>query len=249
MKLQLIRNATMKITYGGKTILTDPMLSPKDAIRSFAGIAKNPTVDLPLSIDDIVLGIDGVIVTHTHPDHYDDAAAEALSRDLPVFCQPMDIKMFQEQGYFNIISVDTTHEWEGIRLIRTGGKHGKGDILERMGDVSGFVLKSDGEPTVYWVGDSIFCGDVEKAVLKYQPDIIITHSGGATIPGFDPIIMTAEDTLVTAKSAPRAVIIAIHMEALDHCTVSREVLRLTAEAAGISTSRLIIPNDGETIEI
>ena len=28
VKIQLIRNATMKITYAGKTTLADPMLSP-----------------------------------------------------------------------------------------------------------------------------------------------------------------------------------------------------------------------------
>jgi len=30
MKIQLIRNATMKITYADRTILTDSMLPPKD---------------------------------------------------------------------------------------------------------------------------------------------------------------------------------------------------------------------------
>jgi|GEM_PF-5732917 len=35
MKIQLIRNAIMKITYGGPTFLTDPMLSPKGGVRSF----------------------------------------------------------------------------------------------------------------------------------------------------------------------------------------------------------------------
>jgi len=47
MKIQLIRNATMKLTYAGKTILTDPMLSAKNAYDPFAGVARNPTVELP----------------------------------------------------------------------------------------------------------------------------------------------------------------------------------------------------------
>ena len=37
MEIQLIRNATMKITYAGKIFLTDPMLSPKDEFNYFAG--------------------------------------------------------------------------------------------------------------------------------------------------------------------------------------------------------------------
>ena len=45
MKIQLIRNATMKITYAGRTILSDPMLAPKGDFKSFAGIARNPTIE------------------------------------------------------------------------------------------------------------------------------------------------------------------------------------------------------------
>jgi L-ascorbate metabolism protein UlaG (beta-lactamase superfamily) len=53
MELQLIRSATIKIKYAGKTILVDPMLSPKNTSAPFA-IARNPTVDLTVSIDTIL---------------------------------------------------------------------------------------------------------------------------------------------------------------------------------------------------
>jgi len=49
MKIQLIRNATMKITYAEHTILADPLLAQKDAYEPFAGIARNPTIALPLN--------------------------------------------------------------------------------------------------------------------------------------------------------------------------------------------------------
>ena len=90
MEIQLIRNATMKITYAGKTFLTDPMLSPKDEFHPFAGKARNPTVELPLTNDEILEGIESVLVTHTHPDHFDPAAGKTLPKELPVFCQPGD---------------------------------------------------------------------------------------------------------------------------------------------------------------
>ena len=99
MEIQLIRNATMKITYAGRTILTDPMLSPKDAIRSFAGIAKNPTVELPFQTEDIVTDVESVVVTHVHPDHFDKAASEALPKTIPVFCQPGDEAKLAEGGF------------------------------------------------------------------------------------------------------------------------------------------------------
>ncbi len=89
----------MKIAYAGRTILTDPMLSPKDAIRSFAGIAKNPTVELPFQINDILDGVESVVVTHFHPDHFDKTASEALPKTIPVFCQPGDEVQLAEGSF------------------------------------------------------------------------------------------------------------------------------------------------------
>ena len=116
-----------------------------------------------------------------------------------------------------------------------------------MGNVSGFVLQADGEPTVYWVGDSIWCAHVEKAIKTFQPEIVIIHSGGATSPGYDPIIMDIDQALETANASPEAIIVAIHMEALDHCPISRGNLRKRADKELKRPSRLLIPEDGEVI--
>lgn len=247
MKIQLIRNATMKISYAGRTFLTDPMLSPKDEIRSFAGIARNPTIELPLPIEEIVKGIDGVIVSHDHPDHFDKAASLALTNVVPVFCQPGDEIRLREEGFQTVVPIEDIHVWEGITITRTDGKHGKGKIIERTGEVSGFVFQANSEPTVYWVGDSIFCEEVENTINRFSPAIIITHSGGATLPGYESIIMDGEQTLAVINASQEAVVVAIHMESLDHCTVTREALRLMAEKTGMPKSRLIIPKDGEIV--
>jgi hypothetical protein len=117
-----------------------------------------------------------------------------------------------------------------------------------MGQVSGFVLQADGEPTVYWVGDSILCDEVKESISDLKPDIIITHSGGATIPDFEPIIMDADQTLdLFGMVSEEVVVVAIHLGALDHCTVSRARLRELADCRGIAENRLLIPNDGEII--
>jgi hypothetical protein len=42
--IQLVRNATLLLEYGGKKILIGPMLFPKGAIDSWVGIQINPTV-------------------------------------------------------------------------------------------------------------------------------------------------------------------------------------------------------------
>ena len=98
------------------------------------------------------------------------------------------------------------------------------------------------------MGDSIWCDPVKNTINNFKPDIIVTHSGGAKLPGFETIIMDAEQTLTTVNASANAVVVAVHLEALDHCGVSREMLRELADKAAISPSRLIIPEDGETID-
>jgi L-ascorbate metabolism protein UlaG (beta-lactamase superfamily) len=249
MQLQLIRNATMKITYAGRTLLTDPLLAPKDTYDGFAGIARNPTVDLPVPPTEICQGVEAVLISHDHPDHIDPVAVEALPKSLPLFCQPGEAEKMQARGFNTVTVIDEAHRWEKITLTRTGGAHGRGAILKRMGAVSGFVLQAENEPTLYWVGDSVWCEAVETAIATHRPDIIITHSGGATLPGFDPILMDAHETLCLVEAAPDAVVVAIHMEALDHCPVTRMELRQRADDAGIAPSRLMIPADGEIIRL
>lgn len=249
MQLRLIRNATMKITYAGHTLLTDPMLSPKAAFDGFAGIARNPTVDLPVSVEEILNEVEAIVVSHDHPDHIDPAAIAAIPNEMPILCQPGDVVKLGEHGFRNVTAIENSLSWKGLTLTRTGGNHGKGEILNRMGSVSGFVLQAEEEPTVYWVGDSIWCDTVKAAIETHRPDIIITHSGGATLPGYAPIIMDGEQTLTTSQAAPTAIMVAIHLEALDHCTVGRAELRHMAEEAGIPASRLMIPEDGEFIRL
>jgi L-ascorbate metabolism protein UlaG (beta-lactamase superfamily) len=223
------------------------MLAPKDAFEPFAGIARNPTVDLPFKVEEVVKGVEGVVVSHDHPDHFDKAAGAVLPKTIPVFCQPGDEDRITGEGFRTVIPVETSYTWEGITITRTDGNHGQGKILKFIGTVSGFVFQAKGEPPVYWVGDSIWCDPVDKTITKYKPDIIITHSGGATLPGYEHIIMDAEETLTALKASPNAVIVAIHLEALDHCGVSRDALRQLADKEAIPPARLRIPKDGETI--
>ena len=250
MQLQLIRNATLKITYAGKTLLVDPMLSPKHGFQSFAGKEENPTVDLPMPADDVIASVDAVLVTHTHTDHFDPPAIAALARSLPLFCQPADVDKMLGFGFEKVTSTYPA-TFGGIDISRTGGKHGSGAILEHMGDVSGFLLKAEGEPTVYIIGDSIWVDDVESALSRFHPDVIVTNSGGAIIPGFEstPILMEQTETVRVAEAVPSARVIAVHLEALDHCGVTRASIRNLANEKGISDDRLLIPADGEVLEL
>ena len=91
MEIQLIRNATLKLSYAGKTILVDPMLCAKEAFPPFAkGLLPNPTVDLTIPAKEVATGVDAVLVTHSHPDHFDEASSQLLPKNIKLVCTPAD---------------------------------------------------------------------------------------------------------------------------------------------------------------
>lgn len=247
--IQLVRNATLLIEYGGKKILVDPMLSPKGAIESWAGIERNPTIELKMPVENIVKDVDMVIVTHTHEDHFDKVASKVLDKSVELMIQSADQDFFQKEGFGNVTVLDESKLWNGIMIYRLDGAHGSGEVLEMMGKTSGFILKAKNQPTVYIVGDAIWTDEIKKNIKKFKPDYIVVNSGGALIKGFEntPIIMNEAQTMTLIGGSGKAKVIAVHMDALDHCRTTRSSLRKKADQLNISKDKLIIPQDAEVI--
>lgn len=249
MKIQLIRHATLLIRYRGMRLLVDPMLSPAGTMPPIANSGDtrtNPLVPLPLSPTELIQGVDAVLITHLHRDHFDDMAAEMLPRSLPLFCQPTDADRLRERGFHNIQPVTRRLTWEGVSLVRTGGRHGFGDIGRQMGTVSGFVLRAPGEPTLYLAGDTVWCRSVRDALVTHRPDVVVLNAGGARFVHGRPITMTAEDVARVCREAPTSRVVAVHMEAINHCALTRADLVAFLEGEGLA-DRVQIPADGETI--
>lgn len=249
--VQLIRNATLVIEYNGKKILVDPMLSPKGAIDSWAGIQKNPTVELKMPIDEIVKDVNLVIVSHSHEDHFDKFGSQNLDKSIDLLMQPADTDFFKNENFINATALEDNKVWNGINIHRINGEHGTGEVLKMMGKTSGFVLQAKNQPTVYIVGDAIWTEDIKKTIKKFKPDYIIVNSGGAQIQGFEnvPIIMDEAQTMALINESGKAKVIAIHMDALDHCRTTRSSLKAKAAELKIGKDKLMIPEDGEVIKL
>ena len=253
MKFQQLRNATIIIEYAGKKFLVDPMLAEKGAFPGFEGTPNshipNPLVDLPVPMDEI-LDVDAVIVTHIHPDHWDEAAINLVPKDMLIFAQnEKDAAQIQAQGFSNVRALGESTAFDGITLIKTPGRHGGEKTVEELADllghVSGVVFKHPGEKTLYIAGDTVWYEGVEENLKNYEPDVVVLNSGDAQVLGYDPIIMDKKDVYEVYKAAPRATIIASHMESVNHAMLSRKELREFISEKGMA-QRVLVPEDGET---
>jgi L-ascorbate metabolism protein UlaG (beta-lactamase superfamily) len=250
MNIHQIRNATLVVKYAGKKFLIDPMLAEKGTYPPFPNSPRqdqnNPLVSLPVSIDHIIKDIDAVIVTHLHSDHWDDAAIEALPKEIKIFAQnEEDAAEIRKAGFQNIEVLHEDTEFEGIRLIKTKGEHGRGEILKLAGQVCGVVFKHPTEKTLYVAGDTVWYKEVQEAIEKNQPEIIVVNAGDNQFFQGGSLVMGKDDVYEVYKAAPHAKIITVHMEAVNHWTLSREELKTFINHKGIS-SHVLVPNDGES---
>ena len=258
MNITQIRNATQLITYAGKRFLIDPMLAAKDAYPGFPGTARaairNPMVELPVDVATL-LNVDAIIVTHTHDDHWDRAAIELIPHDKPIYVQnDSDAALLRSQGFTRLTILSETTAFEDIQLSKThGGQHGTDrayavpELAERLGEACGVVFRHPDEKTLLIAGDTILRNEVAAELQKHQPDVVVLNAGYAHVIGFGPIIMGQEDVLNVHFLLPQAKIVATHMEAINHCLLTRRALREYAEDNQISDV-LSIPEDGESVQ-
>jgi L-ascorbate metabolism protein UlaG (beta-lactamase superfamily) len=249
VELTLVRNTTLLIDLAGRRLLLDPMLDPAGArppVPQTPNPRPNPTVGLPLAPEHVVAGLDAVLVTHLHQDHLDAAEVRLLPKDLPVLCQPGDQAALAGHGFADVRPVEGALELDGLRVARTGGRHGRDELAEALGPVSGFVLTGSGEPTLYVAGDTVWCPDVEEAIAEHHPDVIVVNACGARFLVGEPIVMDADDVVALARAAPEAIVVAVHLEAISHCLVTRAELRERLDAEGLAEA-VLLPADGEAM--
>lgn len=250
MRLRLIRSATLILEIAGKRILVDPMLAEAESIGprpNFPDDRRWPLVPLPVPASEVTKDLDAILATHVHIDHFDDAAVSLLPKNVPVVCQPWDADALREFGFVEVHPVEEAVEFLGIEFARTEGKHGVGVVGLRMGRTSGFVLRAPGEPTVYIAGDTIWCGHVREALETFEPDVVVVNAGAAQFRMGSRIIMNEVDVTRVCQTAPDAVVVAVHLDTVPHCRLTRADLRERLHQRGL-LSRVRIPADGEVLE-
>lgn len=258
MEIHLIRHATLKVKYGNKMFLIDPWLMMKEEMPGFPiGVnpeVRQPRVDLPISIDEIV-NTDAVILTHTHEDHWDDIAGKSINKNLPFFVQnENDANFIKKYGFTDVrIIEEAGTQFEGINLYKTGTQHGPHEIVKPFFDsinvpydCMGVVFQKQGQKTLYVAGDTIWCDEVKTAIDKFSPSVIVANLGGVSlfIDGKSQnITMDLKDVKEMSSYAKSAKIIVDHMETTSHITFWRD------DVKKLNLPNVVVPDDNDIIKV
>ncbi len=255
---QHIRNATAKIEIAGSTFLVDPYLAPKGSYAGFEGTInsqkRNPLIEMAEPVEKVLQGVDAVIVTHTHADHWDEYAQKVLPKTLPIFVQNAgDAQIIRSQGFKDVRVLGKNTEFNQVKLSKTGGQHGTDQmysipqLAELAGDAMGVVMQADNEKTLYLVGDTIWNEEVDFALNRYKPEVIVMNTGYAQLQGFsDGIIMGKADVAKARQVAPQADIITVHMDAVNHAAVTSDEMRKFVKENKLT--KIAVPKESEVLK-
>ncbi len=261
MRIHHLRNATLVIESDEKYILIDPMLGAKGSLPPFARrrfkSQRNPLMGLPPNADSLLNRVTNCLITHSqkfgvkalqHTDHLDIAGEDFLrAKDTPIATLARDATVLKKYG----LNIQTELEyWKpqpllGGEIIAVPARHGHSWVHHLMANGAGFVLRLPNEPSIYVSGDTVYTSDVERALYELKPEIAVVASGTATLDISKPILMPMDELIRFVRMAP-GVVIANHLEALNHCPTTREQLKHELEHNGL-LSKVYIPNDGETL--
>ena len=263
MKIQQIRNATIRITLGGKTFLVDPWLAGKGEMGCFADIPGHPYTlpdpvkemismpifPLPIVQEDVLAGVDGYIVTHIHPDHVDMAAdgtvGEKLDHTITVFVQDeADKSVFLHSGFQDVrVLTQEGQTFGDVTLIKTPARHG---VIKPCGHACGVIFQAESEKTIYVAGDTIWYEAVEKTLDTYGPAVTVLNCCAAETVENGRLIMNDEDVEAVARTLPSTQLFLTHMDNVAHASITRHTMR--GYLAKRSVERYVMPKDGECVE-
>ena len=259
--IRQIRNATLRVRFGGVVFLIDPWLAGKAEGMTFRkGPFASEVVDpaqldvvmpmceLPVPAAEVLKGVDACVLTHLHPDHFDMAAdgtlGAKLDKAVPLFVQNEDELTKMKKSGFTSASTFSAKgtEFRGVRLMRTYAKHG---TKVPCGPASGVFLSSPGEKKTLWImGDTVWCDETAKAMTALKPDIIVLNACAAQFKTYGRLIMGDADVESVCRAAPNATVIASHMDTVAHASLTRKTLKAALERRGIA-KRVLMPEDGE----
>ena len=241
-----IGGPTAVIEYAGLRFITDPTFDAPQAYDDGDGEPLVKTAGPAIAREN--LGpIDVVLLSHhAHKDNLDYEGLELIATGIPTLSTP---EAATDLWGGSVIGLDSweTHEIGAVTITAVPALHGPAGIERIIGEVTGFVLESSGEPTVYVSGDNASLPLVEQIADRFpEIDIAVLFAGAARVSRIDAdLTLSSENAAAAADLLGASTVLGVHTEDWKHFSHSRAQLDAAFEASGL----LMDTPRGETVVV
>ncbi|KMO15605.1 hydrolase [Methylobacterium indicum] len=177
MRITWFGHSAFRLDFGSAHVLIDPFFTGNPA---FEGDRKAATE-----------GATHILVTHGHGDHVGDTveiAAETGAKvvtnyDLCMWLGSKGVKQLEPMNTGGTVDVG------GFRVSLVRADHSAGmseaGVTVPLGLPNGVIVRAEGEPTVYHMGDTDIFGDMALIQEIYRPDVLMVPVGDRFTMGAD----------------------------------------------------------------
>ncbi|CAM3826141.1 MBL fold metallo-hydrolase [Kibdelosporangium persicum] len=217
--LFFVGNATAVLRLGPFTVLTDPNFLHRGQWTHIGqGVVSRRRTEPAIQIGQLP-GLDAVVLSHMHGDHFDRIASRELDRDLPILTTPHAARRLTKRGFRAPVSLRTWSDFtmtkDGATLTVTSlpGKHALGFAARVLPPVMGSMVEyqAAGDPgpplRIYLSGDTLVHNELREIRERYpRIDLAIVHLGGTKVLGLLLTMDAKQGVDLVELLAPRHVI-------------------------------------------
>jgi L-ascorbate metabolism protein UlaG (beta-lactamase superfamily) len=238
MKILFVGHSTVKVEIAGSNLLIDPYFADK------AGPFKR-SKKLNITIND-VFPIDAVLVSHTHPDHFDRMALGEIKKDIK-FLIPEDQK--DKATQLGFINVEGTAPWKQYKIDEVVVY---GVPAVHMKNTVGFIIQGENR-TLYFSGDTIFFDGFRKIATKFEKiDIAFLPVDGGKL-FFKKTTMNPKEAIEAVKILKPTHVVPIHCGNKPRIPIVKKtgdpITFLELGKKSRLPSKITVMKEGEVLEI
>ncbi|WP_449063093.1 MBL fold metallo-hydrolase [Planomonospora algeriensis] len=255
-----VGNATTLIRYGGFTLLTDPNFLHRGQ-RAYLGygLTSRRRTDPAIEVGELP-GLDAVVLSHLHGDHWDRVARRGLDRDVPVVTTRQAARRLRPQGFGGAVGLDTWSHHElsrggrTLRITALPGRHAPGPARALLPPVMGGMLEfgdRDGrvDLRVHISGDTLLVPELAEIPRRYPGiDLAIVHLGGTRILGMLMVTMDGRQGADWLGLIDPDAVMPVHYDDYEAFTSPLDDFRRHVERAGLA-DRVRYVARGETLRL
>lgn len=246
-------HSTLLFKIEGGFWITDPVFSERASPFSWVGPKRFHKP--PISLEELP-ALEGVIISHNHYDHLDEASIQALAAKTKQFYVPLGVLDNLESFGIQAQQVTELDWWQEkqvgkLHLIATPAQHFSGRGLFDGDETSwnSWVLKTD-DVKLFFSGDTGYFAGFKEIGKKYGPFDMSFMETGAYSVKWSEVHMLPKESVQAHLDVGAKYMFPIHNGTFDLSVHSwYEPFEAVSEAARTQAVQVCIPKMGESISL